>query len=419
MIRSVFVSEYLCGGAWPAEALPESLAAEGRAMVEALVEDFAALPDVRVLTTWDQRLAPPAFLSNSHVQTRWIQNPAQEKESFDQLAAEADATLVIAPEFDSILEQRCLQVFQCHEENLLDQENLIPASKSAPSFASDSKCERRRLNSTPAAIHLCADKLAVFELCERLGIPTIPTRRLETCSLSQLNFRVEKCAASDNGAESRETDPNPKLRGSTNPQCLPCVVKRRDGAGSLGMQLISTQHELQQWRMSVSPEQSPEKYIEQPWYAGTPCSMAALVQAGRVCALFPVALQHLSTEGKFRYLGGTIPAPGIEPDWLKPTVLRLVEAIPGLSGYIGFDFLIGSQSEEPVLVEINPRLCTSYVGYRKLCAHRLTDWLLNPQADSAPKFTGSVTFDAAGNLPSTGWRWDGHPGRELNDSSFR
>jgi len=367
VVRSVFVSEYLCGGAWPTEVLPESLAAEGRAMIEALVTDFSALPDVTVLTTWDRRLAPPSFLSNSNVQTHWVQNPGREREIFDQLTAVATATLIIAPEFDSILEQRCLQTSRNCEKNLPVTEDFISAHKSSAGFVETSESVRRKLNSTPAAIRLCADKLAVYELCRQLGIPAI-----HTCGLR------------------------------AQPQGLPCIVKRRDGAGSLGMQLISTRKQWQQWRLSVAPEQ----YIEQPWFAGTPCSVAALVHAGRVNTLFPVALQNLSTEGTFRYLGGTIPAPGIELDWLKPAVLRLVEAIPGLSGYIGFDFLIGSRSkgislaEETRLVEINPRLCTSYIGYRKLCTQNLAKWLLDPQQDAVPEFTGSVTFEATEELSS-------------------
>ena len=45
------------------------------------------------------------------------------------------------------------------------------------------------------------------------GIPAV--RLLSPIHRSHLDLRVEKCEASDDGAESRETDPNPRLRGST------------------------------------------------------------------------------------------------------------------------------------------------------------------------------------------------------------
>ena len=52
----VFVSEYVCGGAWPEERIESSLAHEGRAMLTALVEDLSRIPGARVITTWDARL---------------------------------------------------------------------------------------------------------------------------------------------------------------------------------------------------------------------------------------------------------------------------------------------------------------------------------------------------------------------------
>ena len=52
----VFVSEYVCGGAWPDELLDNSMAAEGRAMLVSLVQDLLRIPAVNVVTTWDQRL---------------------------------------------------------------------------------------------------------------------------------------------------------------------------------------------------------------------------------------------------------------------------------------------------------------------------------------------------------------------------
>ena len=55
----LFVSEYLCSGAWPEPELPPSLAREGRAMLLALLTDLAVLPDVTLWTTWDARLGEP------------------------------------------------------------------------------------------------------------------------------------------------------------------------------------------------------------------------------------------------------------------------------------------------------------------------------------------------------------------------
>jgi predicted ATP-grasp superfamily ATP-dependent carboligase len=39
--------------------------------------------------------------------------------------------------------------------------------------------------------------------------------------------------------------------------------------------------------------------------------------------------------------------------------------IPGLAGYVGIDLLL-PDGGDPLIVEINPRLTTSYVGYRRI-----------------------------------------------------
>ncbi|MCA9116378.1 MAG: ATP-grasp domain-containing protein, partial [Planctomycetaceae bacterium] len=56
-------------------------------------------------------------------------------------------------------------------------------------------------------------------------------------------------------------------------------------------------------------------------------------------------------------------------------VRRAVAAVPGLAGYVGFDLLLLSgtaQWSEPslVLVEINPRVTTAWLGYRQLTSSR-------------------------------------------------
>src|SRR5687768_1150420 len=101
---NVFISEFLtCGGA-PTDLAP-SLAAEGCSMVEAIISDFASVPGWEVLTTWAARLEAPRFDGRP---VTWIavRDEQQERDAFCTLAARADATFVIAPEFHGILLER-------------------------------------------------------------------------------------------------------------------------------------------------------------------------------------------------------------------------------------------------------------------------------------------------------------------------
>src|SRR5688572_11295846 len=97
----VFVYEFVSGGGmWSvAGDLPPSgsLLAEGSAMAAAITADFAALPNVEVSALRDSRL--PA-LHDRRCQVEMVHSTEDEQSQFTNLAAAADWTLLIAPEFD-------------------------------------------------------------------------------------------------------------------------------------------------------------------------------------------------------------------------------------------------------------------------------------------------------------------------------
>ncbi|MCH7688058.1 MAG: ATP-grasp domain-containing protein [Planctomycetes bacterium] len=66
------------------------------------------------------------------------------------------------------------------------------------------------------------------------------------------------------------------------------------------------------------------------------------------------------------------------------------ECIEGLNGYVGFDLILQkTNKDQPVIVEINPRLTTSYLGYRELMDENLAERMLFPQ-----RFTGTMKSKA-------------------------
>ncbi len=59
---------------------------------------------------------------------------------------------------------------------------------------------------------------------------------------------------------------------------------------------------------------------------------------------------------------------------IQHTVDR-VASVPGLRGWVGVDLVLPDDGP-PVVVEINPRLTTSYLGYRRLTGTNLAErWL--------------------------------------------
>src|SRR5262245_49090975 len=103
----VFVSEYLCGGAAPGRHRAAAFHAEGRAMLLAALADFARCHGVFPVTVADPALAP--YLPQA-VELHPADGPAEEARAFREQARNADVSLVIAPEFDGLLEQRCRRV---------------------------------------------------------------------------------------------------------------------------------------------------------------------------------------------------------------------------------------------------------------------------------------------------------------------
>jgi predicted ATP-grasp superfamily ATP-dependent carboligase len=106
----IVVYEFVTGGGWYSAGErepPASLAAEGRAMLVALAADFAALPDVQVHVLQDRRwrgAAPPDCTVHE------VDDAPQELATLCRLAAAADWTVVIAPEFAGHLQSRCQAV---------------------------------------------------------------------------------------------------------------------------------------------------------------------------------------------------------------------------------------------------------------------------------------------------------------------
>jgi len=218
----------------------------------------------------------------------------------------------------------------------------------------------RLLNCSTPAIQHCTDKLAVYRTCCEWNLPTIPT-----------------------------------AEPGTAPRWLPGVIKRRDGAGSTGMHGFWT---IADWKRCRAEIAVNENSLEQPWMAGVSCSVAAIFDRGKLKCVFPPALQQISPDGTFRYLGGTIPAPEIPSALCIKTIRKFAEAVPELHSYVGFDFLISESTGSPLLVDVNPRLCTSYVGYRAICDQSLANWLLFPEQEIPPRFSGSVTFSSDGAI---------------------
>ncbi|PZQ84965.1 MAG: hypothetical protein DI549_03565 [Ancylobacter novellus] len=132
----------------------------------------------------------------------------------------------------------------------------------------------------------------------------------------------------------------------------PFVMKPDDGAGAMDVRLFQ--------RLPAPPY--PEGVVAQPLIAGIPASLTLLCQSGRTHVL-TANRQHVEVvDGHFQFSGVTVGGLAVD-DELRDLASRIGAALPGLHGIVGVDYI--ATTDGPVVIEVNPRLTTSYAGLRR------------------------------------------------------
>jgi hypothetical protein len=143
----------------------------------------------------------------------------------------------------------------------------------------------------------------------------------------------------------------------------------------------------------------------QEFCPGRAASVAGLCGGGRRPELLPPCWQWLEPP-TFAYRGGEVIVARDLAERARRLASRALAALPPSRGYVGIDLVLGEPTDgsRDVVIEVNPRLTTSYVGLRRLAKSNLAEvmWLL------ATGTTANVTcrprplqFDTVGRVWST------------------
>jgi tyramine---L-glutamate ligase len=163
-------------------------------------------------------------------------------------------------------------------------------------------------------------------------------------------------------------------------ECGEIVVKPDDGAGCQDTLLFRGRSQLQAWLRN----HGATGLVFQPYVRGDARSLSLLCCEGRArllaCNRQRVALEN----GAFRFDGVSVNAVADAGGRYARLASDIARALPGLWGYCGVDFI--ETDSGPIVLEVNPRLTTSYAGL-----HRATG--VNP-AQLVLELPGSL--DAAG-----------------------
>jgi predicted ATP-grasp superfamily ATP-dependent carboligase len=224
----------------------------------------------------------------------------------------------------------------------------------------------RLLGSSPRAIQQTADKVLLSRLWSERGVPT------------------------------------PALD-----QTFPLVCKPPFGAGSQATFLVHNEEELRAALNQAGAEGWNGEMMLQKYTPGLAASVAFLA-GGEQRRTLPAAEQRLSNDGRFRYRGGRLPLPDNLNYRARHLAERAVECVEGLHGWFGVDLVLADavDGSGDRVIEINPRLTTSYLGLRRLARFNLAEALIAVATGSPPPSwewkTFSVVFDGGSEGSNSG-----------------
>lgn len=149
------------------------------------------------------------------------------------------------------------------------------------------------------------------------------------------------------------------------------VIKPDDGVSCDGTRLVTDQQALQRW---LAQDHAGE--IIQPYMAGTAASLSMLCRHGQAWLLsVNQQLIHIA-DGHIHYRGSVVNADQAHWSACAQIASQVAAAVPGLFGYVGVDLLLGENGQLHVL-EVNPRLTTSFAGLEAAIAYNPARLLLD------------------------------------------
>jgi predicted ATP-grasp superfamily ATP-dependent carboligase len=312
----ILVFEYITGGGFNKQELPDSLASEGRLMLQALLDNLRSYAEgngITVIVMLDSRV-------NGSINTagfdKVIIKPEQNShEEFARLALHCDAVWPIAPEFDDILQTLCQTV------ELLG---------------------KRLLTSPARAVAVTGNKFNTYQHLKQHHIATVPTRMFtgaDWISNSDTRHLAQELAQ----------------LSSANLTCKveQWLVKPVDGVGCADSYILTDLQDFEQMRSRKG------HYVIQPHIEGKKTSLSCLFKQG-IGWLLCANLQQFNIINQQYHLSKIIVNHDYDSSVYQDLVDNIANALPELWGYVGIDLI--ETPEQLLVLEINPRLTTSFVG---------------------------------------------------------
>lgn len=280
-------------------------------MRDALLRDLRDIDQYKLISMHDSRLEPAKLADDS------IEVSAQDfKSVFEQAIQDVDYVWLIAPETGGTL----LELSEiCYAAEQRENGPIFIGSGYDATLTGTSKT-------------LC------FEALRDAHINTLPVHAAEDLLLPEYIQRHQ-------------------LKESA-----PWVAKPEDGAGCDGIRLFCSMAALKDW---LEQDQARLDYLVQPYQLGAAASMSMLCRNGKAY-LLSCNLQHVQSDGvNFSLAGITVNGMVTYRRTFETIARKIAQMLPDALGYIGVDLIVNTENNRIDVLEINPRLTTSYVGLRE------------------------------------------------------
>ena len=209
---------------------------------------------------------------------------------------------------------------------------------------------KRLLNSSSESIAICSDKLATVQVLKKNNVSAI----IDAQQLDEFSQQ---------------------FMGQW-------VIKPKDGVGCLDCFIVSSKAEFNE---IIKQIKDPINYLIQPYIKGESLSLSCLFKNG-IAWLLCCNKQLVSIkQGQFELNACQVNIAISNRAVYLYLINQVAKAIPGLWGYVGID-IIQPEDGQVLIVEINPRLTTSYAGIAQALGINVAETVIK-MIDKDPEFS--------------------------------
>lgn len=309
--------EFITGGGFIAAPLPKSLANEGAAMRDALLRDLAALNAFNIMCMHDARLAFSAL----NCKTLIVKAGDDFNQVFKQALNQVDYVWLIAPETNATLRHLGEIVY-----------------------------------ASGAQLLGCGHYATVIGTSKIMSFNALTAANINTLAVFSGEVIVH------NFAEVLQL------------KVAKWVAKPENGAGCEGIKIFADLHALCDW---IKQDDQYLQYFAQPYQLGIAASFCMLCRDGHAW-LLSSNQQHIDCDGDtFKLKSITLNGMKTYANRFEIIAEKIAKMLPDALGYMGIDVIIDTETNSIFVLDINPRLTTSYVGLAQAIAYNPAQLILD------------------------------------------